>query len=96
MDEKIVLNRMIISLEGDLQAKGVKIPLKAWLVLGSMPWLETSDKMRAEAYSKARKSGWTEEALLKIMCAAFPHIDKYMALFTIDLLKEICEKCENN
>jgi hypothetical protein len=90
--EQAVFRRIIDSLDGNIQAQGIKVRFPAWMVIGSLEWMETPEEIKAYAYQAALVTGWTNEALINAACAVYPHIDKHTAKFTIehliDLVKE--------
>lgn len=86
MDTAETFKRIIESIDGNVQAQGIKIRFPAWMVMGSAEWQETPEEIKAYAYQAAMTTGWTHRSLINAVCASYPHIDKHMAASTIDYL----------
>jgi hypothetical protein len=76
-------------LNGCVQAQGIKVNIENWLVMGSREWNETPDNIKAWAYQAAGVTGWSNEALVRIVTDKYKHIDEEMAQITINLLKDL-------
>lgn len=83
---------LIDSINGNVEAQGVKAKFSAWMVMGSVEWENTSEEIKAYAYQAAIITGWSDKSLIEIVCNSYPFIDKNMAQFTIDLLQELKTK----
>lgn len=90
-NNKIAFQRIIDTIDGNVQSKNIKVKFSAWMVIGSKEWEETSDETKAHAYQAALALGWTKESLIKTVCAVYDHIDPHMAKFTVSLLEELSE-----
>ena len=76
------------TLNGCVQAQGVKVNIENWLVMGSPEWNETPDEVKAWAYQAAGVTGWTDAALKMILAHKCPFMDDDMCGVVLDMLKE--------
>lgn len=83
------LQRIIETLEGNVQSQGIKVKFSNWMVIGSEEWNETPDQIKAYAYQAAKVCGWSEESLKTLVVGVYKHIDKDMANFTISELEHL-------
>jgi hypothetical protein len=90
--ENYSLQRIIESINGNVQSQGIKVKFAAWMIMGSQEWNETPDQIKAYAYQAALVTGWTNQSLINTACGAYPHMDKYMAKFTIEHLVDLVKE----
>ena len=76
------------TLNGCVQAQGVKVNIENWLVMGSSEWSETPDKIKAWAYQAAIVTGWTDTALKMILNHKCSYMDEDMCNVVLGMLKE--------
>lgn len=92
MNDKFDANlaqRMLESLDGNIQSHGLKVRFKNWMVMGSDEWNSTPDMAKSYAYQIAKWCGWTTGALKNLLVSTHPYIDKNMAEFTISELDNL-------
>jgi hypothetical protein len=76
------------TLNGCVQAQGVRVGIENWLIMGSPEWNETPDEVKAAAYQAAGVTGWTDAALKLIMQRKCPFMDEDMCSVVLNMLKE--------
>ena len=81
--------RVIDTLDGSVQAQGIKIKFPAWMVMGSPEWNKTPDNIKAHAFQAALVTGWSRISLTTAVCVVYEHIDIHMANFTVDVLEDL-------
>lgn len=86
------IQKIIDSINGNIQAQGIKVRFPAWMVMGSPEWENTPEQIKAYAYQAATITGWSDEALVTAVCGAYQFIDKHMARFTIEVLQDLKTK----
>jgi hypothetical protein len=89
---EISFQRLIDTIDGNIQSQGIKVRFPAWMVIGSPEWEITPERIKAYAYQAAKTTGWSDESLINAVTAAYKHIDKHMAKFTIETLKILAEE----
>jgi len=90
--KKIAFERIIESINGNVQAQGIRIKFKNWMVMGSEEWNNTPDKIKAYAYQAALSTGWSDESLINAVCAVYEFIDKNRAKIIISLLSDMAKE----
>ncbi len=78
---------IIESINGIVNKKGIKIGIRGWLDCGSNEWKDTPLEQKVEAYKAVSESGWTDAALIRIMCRSFEHLDTFMLEQTLETLR---------
>lgn len=89
MDVQRVYQTVISTINGDVQAQGFKVNFPAWMVLGSLEWAKTPDRIKAYAYQAAKSCGWSDDSLIQAVVAVHQHIDRTVAELTLSELKEL-------
>jgi hypothetical protein len=88
MSDDAILN----SIDGSVQAQGIKVGIEGWLVIGSQAWNATPDQIKSYAYQAAKAAGWNDKSLTGAITRKFPHLDEEMMLSVIDTLKYLVEQ----
>ena len=83
---------IIDTLDGCVNAQGIKVKFPAWMVMGSKEWDATPDQIKAYAYQAALVTGWSKDALMKAVCSVYDFVDIHAAQFTIDLLESLTKQ----
>jgi len=83
---------LLSSLDGSVQAQGIRVGHRDWLDMGSPGWQETEDNVKAAAYQAAHVTGWEDCRLQEIMQSCYCHITDHLMVTTIECLKELAEQ----
>ncbi len=89
---KVAFQRIIDTLDGCVNAQGIKVKFPAWMVMGSKEWDATPDQIKAYAYQAAKVTGWTNESLVKAVCNVYEFVDVHMAKYTVSLLEDMTKQ----
>jgi len=89
---KTAFQRVIDTLDGCINAQGIKVKFPAWMVMGSKEWDATPDQIKAYAYQAALVTGWTDKSLIQAVCSVYEFIDAHAASFTIRLLEDLAKQ----
>jgi hypothetical protein len=89
---KTAFQRVIDTLDGCVNAQGIKVKFPAWMVMGSKEWDATPEQVKAYAYQAALVTGWTNKSLIAAVCSVYEFVDSHMANFTIELLEDLAKK----